>query len=282
MVQVPTLSGLYTRILSLEAHQPKLVDTPTIDVLVTNLTTKFNSLSTQEGSQRSTLKLLSDAFSDLKDLYVTHEAAFLSHTGDSAAHHSVGAAEGLGSGEFTLHTGFSHHHTQPDILTKGQLDAHTGDRGGHHTPYWAGWLREDQVLSGTFSRLRHEQITISHDEDFGPKIDSEVEFLVAGTYYISSIANFAHAEVGGAPDIVIGKYWAEAGFDLGVSHIITGSEAYTWMSGGSDNNATIDCIHTFAIGEQLKIKAVAIAGGVDKKMRITSGACSFFVYRLGP
>lgn len=281
MTQAPTLSGLYTRVLSLEAHQGKLVDTPTIDSLITNLTTKFNTLSTTEGGQGTTLRLLSDRFADLKDLYVTHQATFLIHTGNPAGHHVVGSVIGLSTGDFILHTGFSHHHTQPDILTKEDLSIHTGTRGAHHVPYWAGTLIDDQILSGGFVRLRHEQLILSDDNDFAPKTDAEIEFLVAGTYYISSIANFVHTGIGGDPEMAVGSYWAEVGVDLGQSDVITGSQAYTWMSGGTHNNATINCVHTFAVGEQLKIKAASIVT-FNKNIILSAGSSSLFVYRLGP
>lgn len=280
MTQIPTLSGLYSRVLSLEAHQGKLVDTPTIDTLITNLTTKFNTLSTTEGGQGTTLRLLSDRFADLKNLYVTHEAIFLAHTGNPGIHHFVGSVVGLNTGDFILHTGFSHHHTQPDILTKAELELHSGQRGAHHIPYWAGYLRNEQPLSGDFVRLRHEQLILSDDQDFAPKTDAEIEFLVAGTYYISSMANFIHTGHPGE-GIAVASYWAEVGVDLGFSEIITGSQAFTWMSGGVQNNANIDCMHRFAVGEQLKIKSQTVVT-FNKDMILTSGSSTLFVYRLGP
>lgn len=273
MHSIPTMSGLYNRILSLEAHQGKIVGTPDIDELVISVGAKFNTLTATDESQLDVLNLLSDKFAELKNLIVTQEINFLEHTGNPNAHHTEAFFSGLFLQDFIDHTGnINIHHLTPDIVDHSEFTIHTGERvHTHKNVYFGGYRNDDLDISDGVFTLGFVKAYSSAGNFRQPPGSTTLTVDVPGVYWLNNTCGYRHIGTG----IAVIRHWLDIG-----GNEVTGGQAFSWVSGDNIyNSSSIESYARFVSGDALSVNVETTTGAF---VILTSGSCSLNVIRMGP
>jgi len=273
MASLPTESGLYARILSLEAYQGKLIDDITLHEVAASVGFRFNTIETLDLSQHNVLELLSDKFAELKDLVQQDQTSYLGHTGDTDSHHTQSIYTGLSQSGFNIHTGDqSAHHSVPETVNLSGFAFHTGNRDMHPPVYWAGFKTAAHEVSVAASVVAMDETFVVPEGGFGSRTFGEtLIFDTAGTYWVNAVVGFQHEGTG----VGMVRAWLNSNFND-----ITGGQGYTWFSGVDiGNSLSIDTYHTFAASDVLRLNVQTMFG---ESIRISTGTASLYAYRVGP